>query len=39
MFSSGELTRFKVYHGISNHDVSGEQMSADLPSAENFVEN
>ncbi|XP_063870983.1 tigger transposable element-derived protein 6-like [Scylla paramamosain] len=36
-FSDGWLHRFKVRHGIRKLDISGESKSANLPSAEEFV--
>lgn len=37
-FSSGLLPSFKVHHCILSLNVFGEHKSADLPSAEKFVE-
>ncbi|KAK8391002.1 hypothetical protein O3P69_016979 [Scylla paramamosain] len=37
-FSDGWLHRFKVCHGIRKLDISGESKSANLPSAEEFVD-
>ncbi|KAK8383375.1 hypothetical protein O3P69_019034 [Scylla paramamosain] len=37
-FSDGWLHRFKVRHGIRKLDISGESKSANLPSAEEFVD-
>ncbi|KAK3862648.1 hypothetical protein Pcinc_031507 [Petrolisthes cinctipes] len=37
-FSDGWLHRFKNRHGIRRLDVSGEAKSADLPSAEEFID-
>ena len=37
-FSDGWLHRFKVCHGIRKLDILGESKSANLPSAEEFVD-